>query len=110
MFLVLNRTEKTVGKKVLGNGFPCSCGCFDHLRDGNVECRQKLPVGPFPGPDGSSQLLSVGFGGPAPVWAVGKARESCGMGIWVVKEQLFVSPRWFLPLVSRLPVVKHHFG
>ncbi|KAI1232971.1 hypothetical protein IHE44_0006159 [Lamprotornis superbus] len=80
---LLNRTGKNVRKKGLGNGFPCSCGCFDQLRDGSIDCRQQHSVGPSSGPDASSQLLSVGFGGPAPVWAVGRARESCGMRIWV---------------------------
>lgn len=70
---MLNRIEKNVTKDVLGSGFPCSCGCFGQLRDGSVDCRQKHPVGPSSGPDASSQPLSVGFGGPAPVWGVGRA-------------------------------------
>lgn len=49
------------------------------------------PVDPSSGPDASSQPLRAGFGGPAPVWAVGRARESWGMGIGDVKEQLFTA-------------------
>lgn len=106
---MLNRIDKNVTKYVLGNGFPCSCGCFGQLRDGSVDCRQKHPVGLSSGPGASSQLLSVGFGGPAPVWGVGRA---VGWGYGLPRSNFShpASPRWFVPLASRLPVVKHHFG
>lgn len=100
---MLNRIDKNVTKYVLGNGFPCSCGCFDQLRDGSVDCRQKHPVGLSSEPGASSQLLSVGFGVWGELW-------DGGYGLPRSSFSHPASPHWFVPLASRLPVVKHHFG
>lgn len=92
MFLVAKQNWEKRNKKVLGSGLPCSCGCFDQLGDGIVDCRHKHPV--------DHPLWAWCFIPASECWVWGilpwfglwwGARKSCGMWMWVVKEQLFTS-------------------